>query len=33
MRLNLNLKFDEGIIYADSEELNGFVIVLQPNIY
>ena len=30
MRVNLNLMFDEGIIYADSEELNGFVIVLPP---
>ena len=30
MRVNLSLMFDEGIIYADSEELNGFVIVLPP---
>jgi hypothetical protein len=30
IRVNLNLMFDEGIIYADSEELNGFVIVLPP---
>ena len=29
-RINLYTMFDEGIIYADSEELNGFVIVLPP---
>ena len=30
MRVNLSLMFDEGIIYADSKELNGFVILLPP---
>ena len=30
MRVNLYSMFDEGIIYADSEELNGFVILMPP---
>ena len=30
IRVNLYSMYDEGIIYADSEELNGFVILLPP---
>ena len=30
IRVNLYSMFDVGIIYADSEELNGFVILLPP---
>ena len=30
MSINLYSMFDEGIIYADSQELNGFVIVMPP---
>ena len=30
VRVNLYSMFDDGIIYADSPELNGLVIVLPP---
>ena len=30
VRVNLYSMFDEGIIYADSKELNGFVILMPP---
>ena len=30
IRVNLYSMYDDGIIYADSEELNGFVILLPP---
>ena len=30
VRVNLYSTFDNGIIYADSKELNGFVILLPP---